>query len=231
MNILRTTTPRRSILLNLCNSLRYQSTQVQNKQLKGVKKLISLYGYSALIVYIGITFISLPGCYFTVHSLGEERISIFLNKMKQIFGYGEIDDDTVRLKVKERQMKRLEARNNYVADEEREQLKENRVNGTSRSMSVKWRLRWEAIKTSPILTELILAYGLHKSLIFVRIPLTAAITPTLARYLPRKVVSQSFNKATTTKITAMNRSSSIVNDPIYPKQKKTGFQKWFNGLF
>ena len=66
--------------------------------------------------------------------------------MKQIFGYFKIDDNTIRLKVKERQMKRLEARNNYVADEEREQLKENRVNGTSRSMSVKWRLRWEAIK-------------------------------------------------------------------------------------
>lgn len=73
-------------------------------------------------------------------------MSIFLNKMKQIFGYCEFDDSAIRLKVKERQMKRLETRNNYVADEEREQLKANRVNGISRSMSVKWRLRWEAIK-------------------------------------------------------------------------------------
>lgn len=126
--------------------LRYQSIQVRNKQLKSVRKLISLYGCCGLIVYIGITFISLPGCYFSVHSLSEERMSIFLNKMKQIFGYCEFDDSTIRLKVKERQMKRLETRNNYVADEEREQLKANRVNGISRSMSVKWRLRWEAIK-------------------------------------------------------------------------------------
>lgn len=231
MHILRTSVPYKLALINLRNSLRYQSTQVQHKELKGIKKLISVYGYSALIVYIGVTFISLPGCYFTVHSLGEERISILLNRVKQVFGYGESDDNAVKIKVKEKQKQRLEARNKYIADEEEEQLKENGVNGTNRSMSVKWKLRWESIKTSPILTELILAYGLHKSLIFIRIPLTAAITPTLARYLPRKV-GQSFNKSTITisNITAKNKSTTA-NDSIYPRQQKTGFQKWFNGLF
>lgn len=232
MNILRTTVSHRLTLLNLRHFLRYQSTQAQNKELKGIKKLISVYGYSALIVYIGITFISLPGCYFTVHSLGEERISILLNRVKQVFGYGERDDDAVKLKVQEKQRLRLEARNKYVADEEEEQLREKGVNGTNRSMDVKWRLRWESIKTSPILTELILAYGLHKSLIFIRIPLTAAITPTLARYLPRKV-GQPFTKATITKASSITtkNTSTAVNDPIYPKQQNTGFRKWFNGLF
>lgn len=201
---------------------------VPTQELKGIKKLISVYGYSALIVYIGVTFISLPGCYFTVHSLGEERISIFINRGKQMFGYGEIDDDAVRNKVQSRQLERIKRREEYV----KERLEEDNDN---KVLSIRDRLqvKWDSIKTSPILTELILAYGLHKSLIFVRIPLTAAITPTLARYLPRAAarVNRPPLHTGTTSTSATATTLGDKNHAIYPKQQKTGFQKWFNGLF
>lgn len=234
MNIVGIRTTPRIVLRTLARQQSTSSTTA-NAAVKqsGIKKLMSKYGYSALIVYIGVTFISLPTCYFTVHSLGEERIAILLNRGKKIFGYGEETDDLVKLKVQEKQLKRLKAREKYVGEEiENENVR-------NPSFKDKLQLKWDSIKTSPILTELILAYGLHKSLIFVRIPLTAAITPSFARILPKRFVggvnrikaSKSFHSMNNMNHNATSNSKGSLPDGVYPKQQKTGFQKWFNGLF
>lgn len=194
----------------------------------GIKRLMSKYGYSALVVYIGVTFISLPACYFTVHSVGEEKISILLNRGKQLVGYGESSDELVKLKVERKRIERLEARKKYMGEE-----LESETSKKDMTLREKLQLRWDSVKTSPMLTELLLAYGLHKSLIFVRIPLTAAITPSIARILPSRFVNRTGRATTTSTISSINRTMMAQGQDktTYPKQAKTELQKWFNGLF
>lgn len=181
-----------------------QQTVKTAKRETGIKKLMKTYGYSALVVYIGVTFISLPLCFFTVHSMGAEKISIYMNRGKQLFGYGESSDEAVIEKIKEKKI-------------ESEKQKEN---GTH--------TRWSEFKQSTLLTEFIIAYGLHKSLIFVRIPLTAAVTPTMARLFKQ----WGFKRL-------VGGSNMMKNDKIipkvglngeFPKQEYSKSKKWFNGL-
>ncbi|CAL9735667.1 putative N-terminal acetyltransferase 2 [Monosporozyma servazzii] len=201
----------------------------------GIKRLMSKYGYSALVVYIGVTVVSLPSCYFIVDSVGEEKISIVLNRGKRVFGYGEESDDIVRKRVEGRRVERLELRSKYMGE-----LKEQEAS-YEMSIGEKLRLKWDLLKTSPILTELVLAYGLHKSLIFVRIPLTAAITPAIARVLPARLVNRAVKTAASktlhtakSSLNTVRNNNTLNNNTVnntYPKQAKTGLQKWFNGLF
>lgn len=186
-----------------------------SKDSKGIKKLMKTYGYSALIVYIGVTLVSLPLCFWTVHSFGETRIKLYLNRAKRIFGYGEPDESKIVDKINQRK-------------HEREQLI---LEGNSN-----W---WKQFKNSSLLTELVLAYGLHKSLIFVRIPLTAAVTPYMARLLSktrfnRYVGLSNGNNSNNTFRNSFNDTTKSVmssNGIDVPKQLKTKGHKWFNGLF
>lgn len=134
---------------------RMATTTAQAKKEKGIKLLMKKYGSSALIVYIGLMLIDLPLCYLAVHSLGDETIAIYLNRAKRLFGYGK--DEYELVDEMNRKKHEKEAKVQY---------------------SESW---WTQVKNSHMLTELILAYGLHKSLIVVRIPLTAAITPYAAK--------------------------------------------------
>lgn len=170
----------------------------------GIKKLMKTYGYSALVVYIGVTFISLPLCFFTVHSMGAEKISIYMNRGKQLFGYGESTDEAVVEKIREKKI----------------ELEKQRENGTH--------TRWSEFKQSTLLAEFIIAYGLHKSLIFVRIPLTAAVTPTMARLFKQ----WGFKRL-------VGGPNLMKNDKIipkvgpngeFPRQDHSKSRKWFNGL-
>lgn len=171
-----------------------------------IKKLMKTYGYSALVVYIGVTLISLPLCFFTVHSLGAEKISIYLNKVKRIFGYGEAADEAVIEKIKEKKL----------------EIEEQRKQGTP--------TRWQEFKQSTLLAEFLIAYGLHKSLIFVRIPLTAAVTPSMARLFKR----WGFTRLVGGTNNLIKNNSNIFPKPgangEFPRQNRTKSQKWFNGL-
>ncbi|GMM56478.1 Nat2 protein [Maudiozyma humilis] len=170
----------------------------------GIKKLMKTYGYSALVVYIGVTFISLPLCFFTVHSMGAEKISVYLNRGKQLFGYGEETDEAVieKIKLKEKEL------------EEQRKLGEH--------------TKWQEFKQSTLLAEFLIAYGLHKSLVFVRIPVTAAVTPTMARV---------FKRWGWTRLTGgssiMNKSDILPKvgpNGEFPRQSNRKSRKWFNGL-
>ncbi|CCF59874.1 hypothetical protein KAFR_0I00930 [Kazachstania africana CBS 2517] len=157
----------------------------------GIKQLIQKYGYSALIVYVGVSLITVSSCFFGVHSIGEEKARIYINRAKRLFGYGEADENKV---VEKMHKKKLENSTKNAKD-------------------------W---KNSHLLAEFLIAYGLYKSLIFIRIPIVAAATPYAARI---------FQRLGFTKIVGNNRTvaSKYVNGQV-PRQKKTTGQKWFNGL-
>lgn len=87
--------------------------------------------------------------------MGKEEIEKYENQVKQYFGYGKSDEELHKMQ----EINRIE--------EEHEPEPEGMFSWFS----------W---------TEFALAYGLHKSaLIFVRVPLTAALTPTVVKVLQR----------------------------------------------
>lgn len=196
---------------------RLNSTQAAPKP-KGIKGLMQLYGYSALGVYLALTALDLPLCFLMVHSLGEEKIKVYLNKVKLAFGYGIPEEDLIK-QVRER----------LLLKEERE--KSGALNDLS------W---WENFKQSTLLAEFLIAYGIHKSLIVIRLPLTAAITPATVKILQKwgfKIGNPKMLKTLahdakirykSGKPTDFIKSSNA--DPTFAKQKHTKGQKWFNGM-
>ncbi|AMD21478.1 HER200Cp [Eremothecium sinecaudum] len=140
----------------------YNGTGSAAKSKRGsLKQLVQTYGWSALGVYLALAAIDFPFCYIAVHSLGERTIKVYINKVKNLVGYG-VDEKEVL-----------------------EQIERNRVQNEldREAAQVSGKSAWERLKTSHLLTELILAYGIHKSLIFIRVPLVAAITPGIVRVL------------------------------------------------
>lgn len=137
---------------------RFQST---SSQPKGIKALVKEYGYSALGVYLFLSALDLPLCYALVHLSGKEKIEYYENKAKQAFGYGVSDAE-------------LERRQEI--DRIRDATAEADADATNKPLAsaMLW-FSW---------TELAIAYGIHKSVfIFVRVPLTAALTPSIVKTL------------------------------------------------
>lgn len=139
--------------------IRLQSTAPAPRE-KGIKALVKEYGYSALGVYFFLSMLDLPICYAIVHSAGKEQIQIYENKVKQYFGFGKTDEELQRMQE--------------IQKIEEEHEKEAGVNSADDQGMFSW-FSW---------TEFAIAYGIHKSVfIFVRVPLTAAITPSIVKTL------------------------------------------------
>ncbi|CAN3358818.1 hypothetical protein DICA3_F10858 [Diutina catenulata] len=140
---------------------RFNSTRAAPKK-KGIKDLVKEYGYSALGVYLGLSFIDLPICYVVVHSQGKDEIEYYENKLKQQFGYGVSDTELEQKQARDR------------AAQAEEQADAAAANDSGITAFVRKHFSW---------TEFAIAYGIHKSLIFIRLPITAAITPGIVKVL------------------------------------------------
>ena len=120
--------------INVLQTIRLNCTApMNNAKPKGLKALMQVYGYSALAVYLTISFIDLPLSFLMVHSVGEEKIQVYLNKAKQLVGYGKAETDLI-----EDVRKRIEQR------------EQDKLNDTTSSM-------WETLRQSTLLTELIIS--------------------------------------------------------------------------
>ncbi|KAH3901760.1 Nat2p SCDLUD_001536 [Saccharomycodes ludwigii] len=180
-----------------------------------LRELMKKYGFSALGVYLTLSLIDLPICFYMVHSMGEERIKLALNSIKNLVGLG-MDEEELKTQIR-------------IKQEQRQ--REQDGNATNNSHGLSW--YWEYLKESNILTEFLIAYGIHKSLIFIRLPITAAITPSIVKYLQRLgfnigkkggnvlngVTGENFNK-----FVQSNGSNK------YSIKKNTKDKKWFNGI-
>ena len=208
-----------------------KSEERKKDEPRGIKGLMAKYGYSALIVYILLTCIDLPLCFLGVHSLGEEKIKIYLNRGKQLIGMDGSDESKVIEEVRKKQARReaIQAKNaNDVEDASKKTLNE----------------RWQEMKDSTLLAELLIAYGVHKSLIIVRVPLTALLTPSFVRFLQKfgidlmkkqKKAFQMMASEAKLRYKGNNPSDFIKNEStsaleITRRKPKTKGQKWFNGL-
>lgn len=183
---------------------------------KSMKQLMQMYGYSALGVYLGLSLIDLPLCFLMVHSLGEETISVYLNKAKQVFGYGKSEQEVIQ-EVREKLARKQEQRDN--ASQEHVSM-------------------WQEFKQSTLLAEFLIAYGIHKSLIFIRLPITAAITPPTVKLLQRwgfnigPRMSKTMAQDAKIRYKSGNPKDFIKptsgNQP--PRSQSTKGQKWFDGM-
>ncbi|CCE65309.1 hypothetical protein TPHA_0K01760 [Tetrapisispora phaffii CBS 4417] len=207
----------------LKNSTRFSSTKTTEnaaKQEKGLKALMQKYGYSALFVYLSISVIDLPLSFLLVHSVGEVKIKLYINRAKQLFGHGNPNQEEYLKELEESIVKREEDVRSGKHDE---------------------KSYWERVKQSTLLTEFIIAYGIHKLLIVVRVPLTAALTPMTVRVLNKHGIklgsnSKDFFKSISENTKVGHKSSDpkaqdfVKNGAAVPRQKQTAGRKWFNGL-
>ncbi|KAI2623806.1 hypothetical protein GGS21DRAFT_533442 [Xylaria nigripes] len=136
-----------------------------------LKKLSREYGWVAVGVYLGLSVLDFPFCFLLVRVVGTERI-------------GDIEHFVVS------QAKKVipeSVRNRWNAY--REALKKEQAGDGETSGEVEvvgWGVE-EAEKRNKteasLGTQLALAYAVHKSFIFLRVPLTAAVTPKVVKVL------------------------------------------------
>lgn len=195
------------------NFVRFQSTVNSNapkgKKSTGIKALMKEYGYSALGIYLGLSAIDLPLFYLLVHSMGKDEIEYYENKAKQFFGYGMSDEEL----SKKQEIDRIQADSDAANQSEQE---------SSLFQTIISQFSW---------AEFAIAYTIHKSFIFIRLPLTAAITPPIVKVLRGwgfKIGSQSLKtSANIAKDTIKDFTASNPKFGTRPNQKK----KWFSWFF
>ncbi|KAL2157106.1 hypothetical protein VTH06DRAFT_7021 [Thermothelomyces fergusii] len=138
-----------------------------------LKKLSREYGWSAVGVYLALSVLDFPFCFLLVRTVGTEKIA-----------YAE--------EVVIRGVQRLipEGVQNWWREyrQTARELERQRTGGGVDEMEVVGHGVAEAEQRSKqegasLATQLALAYAIHKSFIFVRVPLTAAITPKVVKVL------------------------------------------------
>ncbi|SCV02607.1 LAME_0H03290g1_1 [Lachancea meyersii CBS 8951] len=196
------------------SALRFNATTTKTTEKPSLKSLMQTYGYSALAVYLGLSAIDFPICFLAVHSLGEETIKVYINKAKQVVGYGRDEQELIQ---------NIRAQ---IAEKER-----RKQTGETGQMTM-----WERTKESTLLTEALIAYGIHKSLIVLRLPVTAAITPATVKLLGKWGFNlNKFNKnfKTAGESAKLKYKTGDPNDFVsknVSKQAQNKGRKWFEGM-
>ncbi|KAJ5810924.1 hypothetical protein N7447_010440 [Penicillium robsamsonii] len=118
-----------------------------------LKKLSREYGWAALGVYLGLSALDFPFCFAAVRLLGVERIGYYEHV---VIGFVKDKLKTVW-----------------------PQTKGSEEDGQGQLAQAEERNQEEA----SIWTQLVFAYAIHKSFVFIRVPLTAAVTPKVVKTL------------------------------------------------
>ncbi|EEP80810.1 conserved hypothetical protein [Uncinocarpus reesii 1704] len=155
-----------------------------------MRKLSREYGWSALGVYLFLSALDFPFCFAAVRLLGVERIGHYeqtiVESVKSVLGpiWGASKEQTESLDIGDGAI---------ASDIENTAIDhgviktEGKMTGEGASTwapsGVKEALTLTLLDRSGIWTQLALAYAVHKSLIFLRVPLTAAVTPKVVKTL------------------------------------------------
>lgn len=149
------------------------------------KKLSREYGWSALGVYLLLSALDFPFCFLAVRTLGTERIAYWEHLIVEGFW------TLVRVAMPDAG-KQQEATAEAVAREGADTWDHGVEAADAKNKSdkactclCKFAVQLYTTNTSfqALWTQLALAYAIHKSFIFVRVPLTAAITPKVVKVL------------------------------------------------
>ncbi|EPE02206.1 peptide alpha-n-acetyltransferase [Ophiostoma piceae UAMH 11346] len=137
-----------------------------------LKKLSREYGWAAVGIYLGLSALDFPFCFLLVRWLGTDRIAaaehFVVSHVKAV-----IPDS-----VKEYWTSYRKELKDVQRDSGNETADPEPVEGWG-VKEAEERVQKEA----SLATQLALAYAIHKSFIFVRVPLTAAVTPKVVKVL------------------------------------------------
>ncbi|MCJ1295150.1 hypothetical protein MMC34_006711 [Xylographa carneopallida] len=135
-----------------------------------MRKLSREYGWSAVGVYLLLTAIDFPFCFIAVRAIGTERIGEWEHYIVEWFKRAV----PIQIPTKWRS-----------AGEEKVEEVQVAVDGAIAGYDhgVKDAEKANTGETASIWTQLALAYAIHKSFIFIRVPITAAITPKVVKVL------------------------------------------------
>ncbi|KAH6875301.1 hypothetical protein J4E91_004335 [Alternaria rosae] len=133
-----------------------------------LKKLSREYGWTAVGVYLGLSLIDFPLCFMAVRLLGTDRIGHYEHVLKNALW------SVVRLVIPDAGKKPVAA-----------EADETTAEATAREGYVEAgkAVGHDGGSNASIWSQLGLAYLVHKSLIFFRVPLTAAVLPKVVKTL------------------------------------------------
>ncbi|KIW05094.1 uncharacterized protein PV09_03651 [Verruconis gallopava] len=138
-----------------------------------LKQLSREYGWAAVGWYFALSALDFPFCFLAVRALGTERIGQWehavIDSIKAIIGipFPGLMKDTGGASKDVEEQNEAEKREGHV------------VSGSHSSSTEDL----EADSKATIWTQLALAYAIHKSFIFIRVPLTAATLPKVVKVL------------------------------------------------
>ncbi|KAI9678150.1 MAG: hypothetical protein M1817_006095 [Caeruleum heppii] len=134
-----------------------------------LRKLSREYGWSALGVYLLLSALDFPFCFLAVRTLGTDRIGhwehVVIENVKKVIPW-----DVVGKRVGEEKDIGVELERAAQGEGDMGWGVEEAEKANKESNASIW-------------TQLALAYAIHKSFIFIRVPLTAAVTPKVVRVL------------------------------------------------
>lgn len=162
----------------------------------GIKGLIHRYGYAALAIYLGLSVVDFAITFGLVHSMGEEKVKQLEDTVKKFFGF-----DSSKSKGEKEYGGRI--------DMSEDPLNEETAGKPKKPSS------WIS---STLLAEIGVAFAIHKSLIFLRVPFTMAITPPIVKALQRWGFQIGKARLPTSTGTTLGT-------------KATTNQRWFSGWF
>ncbi|KXX82866.1 N-terminal acetyltransferase 2 [Madurella mycetomatis] len=137
-----------------------------------LKKLSREYGWTAVGVYLALSVLDFPFCFLLVRTVGTEKIAhlehiVVSNAQKFI-------PERVQERWREYRQSLREARRERTGETgELEIIGHGVAEAEERSKQ----------DGASLATQLALAYAIHKSFIFIRVPLTAAVTPKVVKVL------------------------------------------------
>ncbi|KAL1639754.1 DUF1279 superfamily [Diplodia intermedia] len=136
-----------------------------------MRKLSREYGWVALGVYLGLSVLDFPFCFLAVRMLGTDRIGRWEHAAITAFW------NLVHVAFPDvHREKKLEG----AVETEAGQVRDGAVSDMDEVAAA---AEANAGEEATIWTQLALAYAIHKSFIFFRVPLTAAVTPKVVKVL------------------------------------------------
>ncbi|KFA74167.1 hypothetical protein S40288_06542 [Stachybotrys chartarum IBT 40288] len=141
-----------------------------------LKRLSKEYGWAAVGVYFGLSVLDFPFCFLLVRTVGAEAIGGI---------FPSLDVTAIIPEPVRRQTSELVS-SVWNAIRKKEVKETGKENATDAVEMATWDVKEaeEHNREGPSLaTQLALAYAIHKSLIFFRVPLAAAVTPKVVKVL------------------------------------------------
>jgi len=143
-----------------------------------LKQLSKEYGWTAVGVYLGLSALDFPFCFLAVRLLGTERIGRWEHAIVASFwSIVSIPFPTLRPQPEPAGVESGDAAELEAAK------REGPPSSTAWDHGVAAAQAANESEQASIWTQLALAYAVHKSFIFIRVPLTAAVLPSVVRTL------------------------------------------------